>query len=194
MTWLLGRLWIVAIVISIASSPGDGGYLARFLPAAFAYGFNFAVDAATELAGYAFVTIQRDGSVSKRRRWLSWLLLPFQFGMLYYAIVFAHAEFATTQPDTAPYLLWSLASFGPAALTGLGIAQAVIDTKKRTRKSNTEPKQSEPKPEPVPVLAFDCPVCLRSFGTQNALNGHMSKHRANGNGTHPQRERVEAEG
>ena len=165
------RLWLVSVFISIASAPGDGGYLTRFVPAAFAYTWNFAVDAATELIGYAFVAIQKDGRISAGRKRLSWLLIPFQFGLLYYAIVFAHAEFATQRPDTAPYLLWSLASFGPAALTGLGIAQAVTDTKptKRTSETGTE---SEPEP------SFACGWCGRSFGSQNALNSHRGRCKA----------------
>ena len=139
------RLWLVSVFISVASAPGDGGYLDRFLPFVFAYAVNFGVDAATELIGYAFVSVWRDGRSSKTRKWIASLLVPLHFGMFYFAVVFAHRQFQLLQPQELPLLLWSLAAFAPAALTGLGIAQGVTETTAKKPKSDTEPAKPAPR-------------------------------------------------
>lgn len=131
------RYWLVSIFVSIASAPGDGGYISRFIHPVFAYTWNFAVDAATEMAMHAFVSIWRRPS-GKLRKWLSVLLLLSHLAMFYFAVVFAHAEFVLQLPGQAPYLYWSLAAFGPAGLTTLAIAQALMETRTKTTKSATK--------------------------------------------------------
>jgi hypothetical protein len=132
------RYWLVSIFVSVASAPGDGGYISRYIHPAFAYTWNFAVDAATEMAMHAFVSIWRRPS-SRLRKWFSILLLLCHFAMFYFAVVFAHAEFVLKQPDQASYLHWSLAAFGPGGLTTLAIAQALMETRTKTTTTKKSP-------------------------------------------------------
>lgn len=148
------RYWIVSIFVSVASAPGDAGYISRYINPVFAYMWNFAVDAATEMAMYAFVLIWRK-QLAKWRKILSPLLLLSHFAMFYFAVVFAHAEFELQLPGQLPYLYWSLAAFGPAGLTTLAISQALMETRTKAAKGDTKPAPlREPsKTEKVRVFA-----------------------------------------
>lgn len=41
----------------------------------------------------------------------------------------------------------------------------------------SEREENEPPTEPTPSASFACPICGRSYPSQNALSGHMNAHR-----------------
>jgi len=174
-SWLdRNALWILSIVIMIASNGGDGRYIRGWQIAGvvgfiLGYGLNLAVDAVQEILAYEFTRHwmdTQDGKARTRKRALSMLLLAGQFGLIYFAVVFAYRQYSLLQPDEPNWLRWSMAAFAPAALTFLGVAQAL-----RTQ------QQREPKPRAVkPQFKCDCGYVAKN---QAALNAHQRVHNRN---------------
>lgn len=152
------RFWIAAIAVSIASSPGDGGFISRFMNPFLAYTMNFVIDGVTEFFGHTFMMYRSDtqeGKARDRRKAWSWVLLVPLFGMNYFQIVFSHQEYALRRPEMPAYLLWSLAAFAPAALIGLFIAQALTDAGAKKVKKVEERPVVVPIADPLPELSTE---------------------------------------
>ncbi len=178
--WLdRNALWLLSIVIMIASNGGDGRYIRGWQIAGavgfvLGYGLNLAVDAVQEILAYEFTRHWMDtqqGAARTRKRALSLLLIVGQFGLIYFAIVFAYRQFSLLRPDEPQWLRWSMASFAPAALMFLGVAQAL-----RTQ------QQGERKPrKPKPQFICAAPECGYVAKNQQALSAHSRIHKR-GNG------------
>ena len=170
--WLdRNALWMLSIVIMIASNGGDGRYIRGWQIAGtvgfiLGYGLNLAVDAVQEILAYEFTRHWMDtqqGAARTRKRALSLLLLAGQFGLIYFAVVFAYRQYSLLRPDEPNWLRWSMAAFAPAALAFLGVAQAL----------RVQP-QVERKPRTIkPQFQCDCGYVAKN---QQALNAHSRIH------------------
>lgn len=170
--WLdRNALWLLSIVIMIASNGGDGRYIRSWQIAGvvgfvLGYGLNLAVDAVQEILAYEFTRHWMDtqqGAARTRKRVLSLLLLAGQFGLIYFAVVFAYRQYSLLRPDEPNWLRWSMAAFAPAALAFLGVAQAL-----RTQ------QQREPRVRIIkPAFQCDCGYVAKN---QAALNAHKRIH------------------
>ena len=137
--------WFILLsgVIMIASSPGDGGYIRRYMFAswwgsALAYALNFAVDVTTEFLTYKLVQLWR-GSLSRTRRILSLFLLLGVFALVGYAYIFSYRQFTLLLPTEPVLYRASLASFAPVVLTLLGGTKALTDTQARPKREKAKP-------------------------------------------------------
>ena len=189
----------ISIAVMVASMFLDGAYLRRFAYVGWfglvcAYTLNCVADLAVNKLTREFVR-QRLGNPGKWKRRLTWVLLLFAFASFYFTTVFSWREASLQIPDEPPWLLWSIASFAPTVLAGLGIAQALRDGSFTTRTSKTKSSTSETpaetqRAEPAVVLAlpFQCQHCAAEFGTQAGLNAHQRVHkqeRSNGHSKEP---------
>ena len=181
--WLdRNALWILSVIIMLASNGGDGRYIRGWQIAGvvgfiLGYGLNLAVDAVQEILAYEFTRHWMDttqGAARTRKRVLSLLLLVGQFGLIYFAVVFAYRQFSLLRPSEPEWLRWSMAAFAPAALMLLGVAQAL-----RTQ------QQVERKPRKVkPLFKCSVPECTFVGKNQQALSAHGRIHKRD-NGRDP---------
>ncbi len=181
--WLdRNALWLLSVIIMLASNGGDGRYIrgwqiAGAIGFVLGYGLNLAVDAVQEILAYEFTRHWMDtqqGAARTRKRLLSLLLLAGQFGLIYFAVVFAYRQFSLLRPDEPQWLRWSMAAFAPAALTLLGVAQALRTQQQGERK----PRKAKPQ--------FKCtvPECTFVGKNQQALSAHGRIHKRD-NGSEP---------
>lgn len=182
-TWLdRNALWGLSIIIMIASNGGDGRYIRGWqitgvVGFILGYGLNLAVDAVQEILAFEFTRHWMDtqqGAARARKRLLSLLLLAGQFGLIYFAVVFAYRQFSLLRPTEPEWLRWSMAAFAPAALMLLGVAQALRTQQQGERK----PRKIKPQ---FPCLAPGCDYVAKN---QQALSAHSRIHKRD-NGREP---------
>lgn len=165
LNWLdTNALWVISVVIMLGSMGGDGRYIRSWqfdgwFGTILGYGLNLAVDVTSEILSYEFTRHQQDvveGKARSRKRWLSFLLLVGQAGLLYFAVVFAWRQFSLLKPNEPNWLRWSLACFAPVALVFLGIAQALRDgTRKSHNVTSKKSKIAQPVMKVKPLVDVD---------------------------------------
>lgn len=185
--WMKRNILLIAsLIVMFLSIGGDGRYIrsyqfAGWFGAVLGYGLNFSVDGTTELLAYEAARHFRDvarGKARIRKRWMAAMLVVGQLAMVYFAVVFSYRQYSLTLPNEPNWLRWSMAALAPAALTLLGIAQALrLDMgTERKRTTRVEPTGA---PTLETEAAYICSVCHKTFAKQQALAGHMKAH---GNG------------
>ena len=147
----------ISIAVMVASMFLDGAYLRRFAyVGAFgticAYTLNCVADLAVNKLTREFVR-QRMGNLGKWRGRLVFVLLLFAFASFYYTSVFSWREASLQMPDEPNWLLWSIATFAPTVLAGLGVAEALRAGRSVGAKSTNVVPAAAPKSADVPAVA-----------------------------------------
>ena len=152
----------ISIAVMIASMFLDGAYLRRFAYGGWfgtlcAYTLNCVADLAVNKLTREFVRL-RLTNLGKWRGRLTFALLLFAFSSFYYTSVFSWREASLQMPNEPNWLLWSIATFAPTTLAGLGVAEALRGKRATSTKVAAKaPTVAAPEPEPKPI---EPPVAL----------------------------------
>jgi len=149
----------ISIAVMAASMFLDGAYLRRYAYANFfgllcAYVLNCVADVAVNKLTREFVK-QRMKQLGKAKRRLTWVLLCFAFASFYFTTVFSWREASLKMPGEPNWLLWSMATFAPTILAGLGLAEAMNARPRTTTKKEPEPEEEETPIEWTPATKDD---------------------------------------
>jgi len=158
--FLQASLWIASIGLMVASSGLDGAYLARLMPAGWAWLgllLNTMADITSELGMYWYGRLQMDRS--KRKQANSRWVLVGQVVLVGYAWLFGWRQLVPKVAEIDPGAPWMApigAAFIPAALIVVGYIQSLLAGRIEAERVSAEPAatgadtaQSEPEPPPV---------------------------------------------
>jgi len=190
-------LWLVGFGLMLASSGLDGVYMSKWMPGAMGWlGFvlNTMSDIASLVIMYWFGRLQQSGKVKRRA---SWVLVPSEVVAVAYSWYFSWRQLRAVLPaveaEDWEQVSKIAAGFIPLLLAFIGYAQSLLAGKLDGKPAKAEETRQERQEKPA--QQFDCPLCVCSFGSQQALNAHMRRHKreqaSNGNGK-SQLERIAA--
>lgn len=196
-------LWLASIGLMLASSGIDGAYLAKLMPAGFAWlglVLNTVSDVAAEVMMYWYGRLQQDASTAKRRR-AKWILVIVAL-LTGYAWLFSWRQLLpplrAIEQDAATWLAPLVAGFVPVSLAGIGYCMALLSgriEKERDAERTTERQQPRTeRTEPAAATAelaepFACPHCERTFSSQAAVNAHQREHKTGNGHREPEQEK-----
>lgn len=181
------RYWFVAGGLMVASSGLDGVYMARWMPANWAWlglVLNTVADVCNVVLSTEYAKLQRKRDETKRA-W-SRLLLGGELAAVFYSWFFSWRQLRFVLPlvevEDWQWVAPVAAGFIPVLLLFLGVAQG-LDVTRFEKQEEAKPELLSAKPEPL-----RCSVCGATSGltgapflTQAQLSGHMRAH-AGGNG------------
>ena len=170
-------LWLVGLGLMLASSGLDGVYISKWMAGAPWLGFvlNTMSDVANLILMYWFGRFRQSPKGSKRYK-LAAALLPSEVVAALYSWLFSwrqlRAVLPAVEPDHWRWVAPVAAGFIPLLLAFVGYAQSLL-----AGKLSEEWEEHRRKAAEEPILAYECALCDRAFGTQQALNGHMRAHK-----------------
>ena len=169
-------LWLVGLGLMLASSGLDGVYMAKWMSGAAWLGFvlNTVSDVANLTLMYWYGRFRQSPKGSKRYR-LAAAMLPSEIIAALYSWLFSWRQLRAVLPAVEPeHWRWVApvaAGFIPLLLAFVGYAQSLL-----AGKLDDEPSRASEKPAEQQRPSYACQLCSRSFGSQQALNGHMRAH------------------
>jgi hypothetical protein len=180
---------LIGVGLMLASSGLDGVYMSMWMPSGWAWlGFvlNTMADISDLYLGHRAGRLIR--SKDPIRRWGALAVFAGQLIAIIYSWFFGFRQllrvFEVLEPtNTRALAFWAAGSI-PLLLAVLGIEGGLssVNSKAFAEEVVSDPVVSDP-----PVIA--CPICNATAGksgipfrSQAALSGHMSAHKANGNG------------
>ena len=178
-------LWLIGSGLMLASSGLDGIYMGKWMPdGIFWLGLvlNTMSDVANQVLMYWFGRLRQSPKNSKRYR-LASALLPAEMVAVLYSWFFSWRQLRMVLPAIEPeHWRWVApiaAGFIPLLLAFIGYAQSLLAGKLDEKpvepaKAKTDQLEMTSKP----AKQFGCPLCIRTFGSQAALNAHMRVHKA----------------
>lgn len=184
-------LWLVGFGLMLASSGLDGMYMAKWMPvSALGLVLNTMSDIASLVLMYWYGRLKQSPRGSKRNK-LAGALLPAELVAALYSWFFSWRQLRVVLPAIEPeHWQWVApiaAGFIPLLLAFIGYAQSLL-----AGKLGDEPGKSTKAIVPAKELAiervvevelsYQCSLCDRSFGSYQALNGHMRAHSDRNNG------------
>jgi hypothetical protein len=191
MTWILtNSLWLVGLGLMLASSGIDGAYMARWMPAGFAwlgYVLNTTADVSGMVLTYFFGRFQQDRAKGKRR--LALFLLPADLVAALFSWFFSWRQLLIVLPTVEPlayqWVAPIAAAFIPALLIFIGYAESLLAGRFETAQI------SQPATQPKTVAAQDkaqiaaptnggnghhkhvCVYCGADFDKPQSLSAHL---------------------
>ena len=170
-------LWLVGLGLMLASSGLDGVYISKWMAGAPWLGFvlNTMSDIANLILMYWYGRFRQSPKGSKRYK-LAAALLPSEVIAALYSWLFSWRQLRAVLPAVEPeHWRWVApvaAGFIPLLLAFVGYAQSLLAGKLGEEQGKAKEKLAE--------VRYGCGVCERTFGSQQALNGHMKAHRNGG--------------